>query len=125
VPPRLPLIQADPVLLAQLLENLLDNALKYSADTVDLVVTAAGGELHVAVEDRGAGVPPGSEQAIFEPYRRSDRSGQRGAGLGLAVCRAIAHAHGGSLAVRPREGGGASFVVSLPVSVQQPVSETA
>jgi two-component system, OmpR family, sensor histidine kinase KdpD len=124
VPPQLPLIQADPVLLTQLLDNLLDNALKYSADAVDLTVTPAGGELHVCVEDRGPGVAPGSEQAIFEPYRRSDRSGQRGAGLGLAVCRAIAHAHGGSLALRPREGGGASFVVSLPVSVQQPVSET-
>jgi two-component system, OmpR family, sensor histidine kinase KdpD len=124
VPPQLPLIQADPVLLTQLLDNLLDNALKYSGDAVDLTVTPAGGELHVCVEDRGPGVAPGSEQAIFEPYRRSDRSGQRGAGLGLAVCRAIAHAHGGSLALRPREGGGASFVISLPVSVQQPVSET-
>jgi len=77
------------------------------------------------VEDRGPGIAPGDEQFIFEPYRRSDRSGQRGAGLGLAVCRAIAHAHGGRVEVRSRAGGGASFVVTLPVEVTQPVREPA
>lgn len=125
VPPELPLLQADPVLLAQLLENLLDNALKYSPGPIDLVVTHAGGEMHVAVEDCGPGIAPGDEQLIFEPYRRGDRSGQRGAGLGLAVCRAIAHAHGGTLAVSPRTGGGSRFVVSLPVATLQPAREAA
>jgi two-component system, OmpR family, sensor histidine kinase KdpD len=125
VPAGLPLIKGDPVLLTQLLENLLDNALKYSPGAIDLVVSQTGGEMHVTVEDRGGGIAPGDEQSIFEPYRRSDRSGQRGAGLGLAVCRAIAHAHGASLAVRPRAGGGASFVFSLPVEVVQPVPEAA
>lgn len=125
VPAQLPLLQADPVLLAQLLENLLDNALKYSPGAIDLAVTHAGGEMHVSVEDRGPGVAPGDEQLVFEPYRRGDHAGQRGAGLGLAVCRAIAHAHGGSLAVHPRAGGGARFVVSLPVAAVQPVREAA
>ena len=125
VPPDLPLIKADPVLLTQLVENLLDNALKYSAGAIDLVVSHDGAQMQVAVEDRGPGIAPGDEQFIFEPYRRSDRSGQRGAGLGLAVCRAIAHAHGGRVEVRSRAGGGASFVVTLPVEVTQPVREPA
>jgi two-component system, OmpR family, sensor histidine kinase KdpD len=125
VPAGLPLIKADPVLLTQLLENLLDNALKYSAGPIDLVVSQADGQMRIAVDDRGAGITPGDEQFIFEPYRRSDRSGQRGAGLGLAVCRAIALAHGGSVQVHPRAGGGASFVVALPIEVTQPAHEAA
>jgi two-component system sensor histidine kinase KdpD len=120
VPAGLPLIKADPVLLAQLLENLLDNALKYSAGEIDLVVSQADHEMHVAVQDRGPGIAPGEETAIFEPYRRDDRSGQRGAGLGLAVCRAIANAHGGSITLQPREGGGSVFTLTLPVAAAQP-----
>ena len=123
VPAGLPLIKADPVLLTQLLENLLDNALKYSSGGIDLVVSAADHEMQVAVEDRGAGIPAGEESAIFEPYRRNDRSGQRGAGLGLAVCKAIAGAHGGTLDVKRREGGGSSFVLILPIEANQPERE--
>jgi two-component system sensor histidine kinase KdpD len=123
VPAGLPLIQGDPVLLAQLLENLLDNALKYGGGAIELVVAQAGRELELAVEDRGSGIPAGQEEAIFEPYRRGDRSGQRGAGLGLAVCRAVARAHGGSLVLRPRDGGGSSFVLALPVPAHQPEQE--
>ena len=120
VPPQLPLIKADPVLLAQLLENLLDNALKYSADAIELVVGASTAWIEVVVHDRGNGIPAAEELAIFEPYRRSDRSGQRGSGLGLAVCRAVARAHGGELTMKPRDGGGSSFVLKLPVTVAQP-----
>jgi two-component system sensor histidine kinase KdpD len=125
VPAGLPLIQADPVLLAQLLDNLLDNALKYSQDQIDLVVSLGGEHMEVAVQDRGHGITPGDEDAVFEPYRRSDRSGHRGAGLGLAVCRAIARAHGGELELRRRDGGGSSFVLRLPVPAVQPYSEAA
>jgi two-component system sensor histidine kinase KdpD len=125
VPAGLPLIQADPVLLAQLLENLLDNALKYSADAIDLDVRQQERWLEIAVHDRGIGIPAGEEASIFEAYRRSDRSGQRGTGLGLAVCRAIARAHGAELALRRREGGGSSFVLRLPVQASQPAREAA
>ena len=83
-------------------------------------MSLAGEAMEVAVLDRGNGIPAGEEQNVFEPYRRSDRSGQRGAGLGLAVCRAIARAHGGELGVQRREGGGSSFVLRLPVEAQQP-----
>lgn len=122
VPEGLPLIQADPVLLAQLITNLLDNALKYSTDAIDLNVTADNDGLNVAVKDRGNAIPPDQYASIFEPYSRSDLSGQRGAGLGLALCRAIAAAHGGTLTVRRRSGGGNSFTFSMPLDVAQPES---
>ncbi|HMA07483.1 MAG TPA: DUF4118 domain-containing protein [Ramlibacter sp.] len=123
VPPGLPLIKADPVLIAQLLENLLDNALKYSSGVIELVVSQSDHEMRVAVQDRGPGIAAGEEAAIFEPYRRNDHSRQRGAGLGLAVCRAIASAHGGTLTVSAREGGGSCFALTLPVEAVQPEPE--
>ena len=125
VPAALPLIKADPVLLAQLLENLLDNALKYSAELIELEVALKNHRIELAVHDRGDGIPAGEVLAIFEPYRRGDRSGQRGAGLGLAVCRAIARAHGGELSVHARPGGGSTFMLELPVDVAQPATESA
>jgi two-component system sensor histidine kinase KdpD len=123
VPADLPLIKADPVLLAQLISNLLDNALQYSEGAIDLSVSADARALVIAVKDRGPGIAPEEMDLIFEPYRRGDQSGQRGAGLGLALCRAIAVAHGGSLTVRQRGGGGCSFSATLPLAEAQPVPE--
>ena len=122
VPAALPLLRADPVLLAQLVGNLLDNALKYSSDAIDLVVSSAGTTMQVAVKDRGVAIPEKDYETIFQPYARSDQSGQRGAGLGLALCRAIAGAHGGTLLLRRRAGGGNNFTLTLPVDAQQPES---
>jgi len=116
----LPLIQADPVLLAQLIGNLLDNALKYSTDGIDLVVDVAASTMQVSIKDRGVDIPEAMYQTIFEPYSRNDQSGQRGAGLGLALCRAIATAHGGTLSVRRRSRGGNVFCLSLPLPAEQP-----
>lgn len=124
VPKDLPLVKADPVLLAQLIANLLDNALKYSEDTIDLAVSCDGRSLVVAVKDRGPGIPPQEQARLFEPYARGDRSAQRGVGLGLAVCQAIAQAHGGQLTYRPRSGGGSYFVLTLPVEAQQTARES-
>ncbi|MEO8120093.1 MAG: ATP-binding protein [Rhodoferax sp.] len=123
VPAGLPLIKADPVLLAQLLGNLLDNALKYSSEEIELVVSADAQALLIAVKDRGPGIAPAEQELIFEPYRRGDQSGPRGAGLGLALCRAIAVAHGGSLTLRNRAGGGCSFNATLPLAERQPEEE--
>lgn len=125
VPSQLPLIRADPVLLAQLLENLLDNALKYSTDAVDLTAGQVNDHIEISVQDRGDAMTTEQERSIFEPYRRSDRSGKRGTGLGLALCRAIARAHGGELTRTAREGGGSSFVLRLPVEHTQPAPEPA
>lgn len=125
--PDLPLIQGDPVLLAQLLSNLLDNALKYSDADIELAVDTSGEapaqRMRISVKDRGPGVAPDAVDAIFEPYARNDHSGQRGAGLGLALCRAIAQLHDGTLTVSPRKGGGARFTLSLPLVAQPHVAE--
>jgi len=116
----LPLIQVDAVLIAQLLSNLIDNALKYSEDKVTLSVELVQPtRLQICVKDLGPGIPTEERESIFEAYthsRQHDQSSQRGAGLGLAVCRAIARAHGGDLMVKPRQTGGSNFVVSLPVA---------
>ena len=122
IPAGLPLIKADPVLLAQLISNLLDNALKYSDGEIDLSATA-GQALTISIKDRGPGIADAEQELIFEPYRRGDQSGPRGAGLGLALCRAIAVAHGGSLTVRRRSGGGSSFVTTLPLTEAPPHQE--
>ena len=123
VPAGLPLIKADPVLLAQLISNLLDNALKYSPGEIELNVSTSDKTLMIAVKDRGPGIKEAEQELIFEPYRRGDQSGSRGAGLGLALCRAIAMAHGGRLTVRRRSGGGSSFITTLPVDEQPPAQE--
>jgi two-component system sensor histidine kinase KdpD len=121
----LPLVQADAVLLAQLLSNLLDNALKYSEGEVELVASQQGDRLEVSVKDRGPGVPEAEREKIFQPYVRGDRAGLRGTGLGLAVCRVIAQAHHGHLLLRPRKGGGSNFCLQLPVLAQPQLAEHA
>ena len=120
----LPLVRADPVLLAQLLGNLLDNALNYSDANVDLTVDRQGDQLLVSVKDRGPGFAAQDPAQLFEPFVRGEHAqGRRGAGLGLAVCRAIAEAHGGQLTVRRRHGGGASLCLALPIEAQQVVED--
>jgi two-component system sensor histidine kinase KdpD len=116
VPAGLPLIKADPVLLAQLITNLLDNALKYSDGEVELGVSLSAQTMLISVKDRGPGIEDKEVDLIFEPYRRGDQSGSRGAGLGLALCRAIALAHDGRLTVHRRRGGGSCFQASLPLN---------
>jgi two-component system sensor histidine kinase KdpD len=116
--PGLPLVRCDAVLFSQMLENLIDNALKYSDPPapVELTVRRHGEHVVFAVRDNGPGVQPAWRERIFDVFQRGDwRTGshnsaaQRGAGVGLAVCRAIALAHGGELRLRPRSQGGSSF----------------
>ena len=79
--------------------------------------------MEVAVKDRGTPIPPANHATIFQPYTRNDQSGQRGAGLGLALCRAIAQAHGGDMLVHARSGGGNRFTLRLPIAAPQPAGE--
>lgn len=126
--PGLPLLRCDAMLLSQLLDNLVDNALKYSEGPVELLVrqqpalpgeAAPGhpaGQVVLAVRDRGAGIAPAERARIFEVFQRGRGApAARGAGVGLAVCRAIARAHGGELKLRARAHGGSSFELWLPV----------
>jgi two-component system sensor histidine kinase KdpD len=124
--PGLPLVRCDALLLSQMLQNLVENALKYSAPPapVELLVRRQAGQIVFAVRDRGPGVAPAWRERIFEVFQRGeaqvfglDADARRGAGVGLAVCRAIARAHGGELKVRPRAHGGSSFECWLPEAV--------
>lgn len=121
IDPKLPLLWCDAALMSQLLDNLVDNALKYSPveAPVELVVRRVGAEALFAVRDRGPGIAPAWRDRVFDAFQRGDLAAfaQRspGAGVGLAVCRAIAKAHDGSLSLRPRGHGGCSFEFRLPL----------
>jgi two-component system sensor histidine kinase KdpD len=123
VEPALPLLWCDALLLSQLMDNLVDNALKYSPAEAPVEITARlqGEDIVLAVRDRGEGVPPAWRERIFEVFRRGEASAvadRPGAGVGLAVCRAIARAHGGMLRLRARGRGGSAFECVLPVQPQ-------
>jgi two-component system sensor histidine kinase KdpD len=118
LPPDLPLVRCDGVLIERVLVNLLENATKYTPPRSPLRVSATVNEdrVEVAVEDRGPGLPRGREAAIFDKFTRGEpESGVPGVGLGLAISRAIVEAHGGSIRAENRDGGGARFVFRLPL----------
>jgi two-component system sensor histidine kinase KdpD len=121
--PGLPLVPIDGVLIEQLLINLLENAAKYTPEGSPLAISAhqEGGEFVIEVADRGPGIPPELGEKIFEKFYRLPRERGRGAGLGLAICRAIAEAHGGRISVASREGGGSVFRLVLPMEGNPPV----
>jgi len=112
--PELPEVDGDYLLLEQLVTNLLENAIRHSpADgTVRASAHVDGPEVVLAVEDDGPGVPAEDRDAIFEAFET--RGGRGSTGLGLAICRAVAHAHHGSIGVEASDAGGARFVVRLP-----------
>lgn len=124
VEPGLPLLWCDAMLVSQLLDNLLDNALKYSPANapVELHAKINKDDLILMVSDQGPGIAPAWREKVFEVFQRGDWAkpeGQpdidRGAGVGLAVCRAIARAHHGELLLRARGEGGCLFECSLPL----------
>lgn len=120
VAPDLPDVMIDAAAVEQALENLIDNAIKYSGERKTVRVTAAraGDAVAIAVEDEGIGIPPAEHARIFEKcYRvgRSDTQGRRGSGVGLALVRHVAEAHGGRVTVASRPGEGSRFTIVLPV----------
>jgi two-component system sensor histidine kinase KdpD len=125
LPPDLPLVPIDELLIEQVFINLFENAAKYTPPCTAIAVTASpgAGEVCVEVADRGPGVPAGEEEAVFRKfYRAGDATGGSapgGAGLGLTISRGIITAHGGRMWVEPRSGGGAAFRFTLPLSGPQ------
>lgn len=123
VAPDLPLLWCDAMLVSQLLDNLLDNALKYCPgdSPVELHATCDAEFVTLAVSDRGPGISAAWREKVFEVFQRGETAlsashadRDRGAGVGLAVCRAIAWAHHGELVLQDREGGGCRFECRLP-----------
>jgi two-component system sensor histidine kinase KdpD len=119
VPEELAPVLVDPVRLDQVLTNLLDNARGYAAGSpVQVVARQADGRLELRVVDHGPGIPAPEHERVFDQFYRLKGGGRRpeGTGMGLAICRGIVQAHGGDLRVETTPGGGASFVLTLPVS---------
>lgn len=110
----LPLIEADPLRLRQALDNLVANALLHSGSTDEVVVRTrnADGSVLISVVDTGVGVHPAEQERIFEKGVRLDEA-RPGSGIGLALARAIAEAHGGTLSVDSVPGQGATFNLSV------------
>jgi len=119
VPPDLPEVPMDGEAIGQALSNLIDNAIKYSAERKSIVVEArvAGLEVAISVADSGVGIPRDEQGRIFEKFYRVGRSetqGRRGRGVGLALVRHIAEAHRGRIAVESAPGEGSRFTLWLP-----------
>ena len=117
LPADLPLLRLDAVLIERVLANLLENAAKYTpaGSPVTIGAAATRGSVEVWVADEGPGLPPGREALIFEKFERGRKeSATPGVGLGLAICRAIVDAHGGTIRGETRPEGGARFVFTLP-----------
>jgi signal transduction histidine kinase len=116
------LVMGDELKLSQLVANLVDNAIKYSPErtSVEVGVWQARDAAYVAVADRGAGIPVEEQERIFLRFHRLDQArngastGPAGHGLGLPLCRWIARAHGGDIAIDSRDGKGSIFTVRLP-----------
>jgi len=97
--------------------NLIENAVRHgrAGESVDVEARRAGTMAEVVVSDRGPGVPAGMEARIFERFVRGPGSAGSGAGLGLALVRDAAESHGGRASASNREGGGAEFVLAIPL----------
>jgi signal transduction histidine kinase len=110
-------IHGDPIGLRRLVTNLMDNAVKF-AGSAHARVYADGGQAVVEVDDDGPGVPDHERERVFEPFQRGEPSRSRatgGSGLGLAVVRSVARAHGGEATIENRAEGGLRARASLPL----------
>jgi signal transduction histidine kinase len=117
--PDLPGVEVDPYRMAQVLDNLVSNALRYTqpGGEIRLSADASDGSLLLKVHDTGKGIAPEDLPQVFERFFRADKARPENGetGLGLAIARSIVEAHGGSIRVESAPGAGTTFVVSLPV----------
>lgn len=118
LPDDLPLVRAEPVMLAHLLGNLVDNALRHARDQIELSCAQSNDAVVLTIADDGPGVAPGLAERLFDPFVAADRSEARGgSGLGLAIAHDLARAIGGELTLDESTGeGGAVFRLELPVA---------
>jgi two-component system sensor histidine kinase KdpD len=124
ISPDLPLVPLDDMLIEQVLTNLLENVQKYTppGSPIDVSAWRENKQVLVEVADRGPGLPEDELDKVFEKFYRGQAAaldGRRGAGLGLAICKAIVTAHGGRIWADNRPGGGARFCFSLPAGEQE------
>ena len=115
-------IIADPVYLPNAVSNLIDNAIKYSGDsvTVDIYCHSSNNQLFIEVSDNGFGISEKDREKIFEKFERGAAVGRRGAkgfGLGLNYVKQVMNAHGGTVSLSSLEGEGSKFVLYMPLKV--------
>jgi two-component system sensor histidine kinase KdpD len=125
LPADMPLILVDGSLFEQALTNLLENAVRYTpaGSRIEIAATKAGDQVEIRISDNGPGLPAGMENRVFEKFFQGDRrapDSRRGVGLGLAICKGIVEAHGGTIVARNRPQGGAEFTIRLPANNEQP-----
>jgi signal transduction histidine kinase len=116
----LPTIQADCILMRQLFQNLIENAIKYRSEQPPRIhLSASREQTHwiIDVRDNGIGIEKGNTETIFRPFRQLDRNSgiAAGVGLGLATCRRIVQRHGGNIWATSAVGEGSTFHVKLPL----------
>jgi signal transduction histidine kinase len=111
-------VSADPHRLAQILDNLVDNAISHAGPGAQVRVTVEPGDMvKVNVSDTGRGIPAEHLPYLFDPFYRGDAArtpGGRHSGLGLRIARGLAHAHGGDLRIESEEGRGTRATLLLP-----------
>ncbi|MGZ3678842.1 MAG: HAMP domain-containing sensor histidine kinase [Ktedonobacterales bacterium] len=119
LPADLPAVYADGDRVTEILLNLLDNALRHTPQggAIEIAGTVEGRWVRVTIGNSGPGIPPENRERIFERFYRLDASRSAatgGSGLGLAIVRSLVEAHGGTIRVEERQGGGAQFSFTLP-----------
>ena len=118
VPDELMLVPMDPLLIEQVLVNLMENAVIHGdTSRIDVTLAQEGENAVFTVSDNGRGIPLHLLSKLFDGSARSDRSsdGKRSMGIGLSVCRTVVHAHGGTIRGENKKEGGACFTVTLPM----------
>jgi signal transduction histidine kinase len=119
IPPDLPCVEADQERVAQILRNLLSNAIMHTSDHGEISITASLSEsvVKISVQDSGVGIAPEHLPYLFERFYRADSSRARatgGTGLGLAIVKQVVQAHGGQISVESQPGKGTCFTFTLP-----------
>jgi two-component system, OmpR family, sensor histidine kinase KdpD len=119
IPEEIPLALVDHALIEQAVAKLLANAGSHTAPNLPIEIDAeyTNENLLISVSDRGPGIPPEAAERLFEKFYRGDDRKTGGLGLGLSIARGLIEAHGGRLTVENRDGGGARFIIKLPVRV--------
>ena len=118
VPHELMMVPMDPLLIEQVLVNLMENAVIHGGTSrIDVTLSQQGGNAVFTVADNGRGIPLHLLNKLFDGAARSDRSsdGKRSMGIGLSVCRTVVLAHGGTIRGENKKDGGACFTVTLPM----------
>ena len=122
LPADLPLVDVDAALVTRALVNILENAAKHTPPGTRITISAGleTDAVRLVVDDNGPGLPPGPPEQLFAKFERGrSEADVGGAGLGLAICKAIIEAHGGRVTAAQRPGGGARFTLTLPVRAAQ------